>query len=182
MKTNGLRAVASMFLAPLMASLVLVGCNSTPPAALPPGTDDNETQVTPPPSPPPQPEYGTFDPSGNPYIPGTNQLLARTFYFAYDQSNLSQNDLAILEMHARVLADNPASRILIQGHCDERGTREYNLALGERRSDTVRRFLLSAGASAAQVETVSYGEERPEDPGHNEASWSRNRRAIVVYR
>ena len=108
--------------------------------------------------------------------------MARTFYFAYDQSNLSQNDLAILEMHARVLAENPARRILIQGHCDERGTREYNLALGERRADTVRRFLLSAGASGSQVETVSYGEERPEDPGHNEASWSRNRRAIVAYR
>lgn len=177
MKTNWLRATATV----VFAGFLLAACSSTPPAALPPGTDDN-VEPTPPPAPPPQPEYGTFDPSGNPYIPGTNQLLARTFYFAYDQSNLSQNDLAILEMHAQVLAENPSRRILIQGHCDERGTREYNLALGENRSATVRRFLLSAGAQSSQVETVSYGEERPEDPGHNEASWSRNRRAIVVYR
>lgn len=178
MKTQWLRTLICFGL----ASLILAGCNSTPPAALPPSSDDNIERETPPPAPAAQPEYGTFDSSGNPYIPGTNQLLARTFYFGYDQANLSQNDLAILEMHARVLAENPARRILIQGHCDERGTREYNLALGERRSDTVRRFLLSAGATGAQVETVSYGEERPEDPGHNEASWSRNRRAIVAYR
>jgi len=177
MKTQWLRAAVAV----AIAGLLLAGCNSTPPEALPPGPDET-SRPTPPPAPPAQPEYGTFDASGNPYIPGTNQLLARTFYFAYDQSNLSQNDLAILEMHARVLAENPSRRILIQGHCDERGTREYNLALGERRSDTVRRFLLSAGAAGSQIETVSYGEERPEDPGHNEASWSRNRRAIVLYR
>jgi len=178
MKTNWLSATATFTL----VGLLLAGCNSTPPPALPPGTDDVVVTDAPPPAPAPQQSYGTFDSSGNPYIPGTNQLLARTFYFAYDQSNLSQNDLAILEMHAQVLADNPSRSILIQGHCDERGTREYNLALGERRSDTVRRFLLSAGATPSQVQTVSYGEERPEDPGHNEASWSRNRRAIVAYR
>jgi len=176
MKTQWLRTAVCLGL----ASLILAGCNSNPPEALPPSTVENTEPPTP--APAAIPEYGTFDSSGNPYIPGTNQLLARTFYFGYDQANLSQNDLAILEMHARVLAENPARVILIQGHCDERGTREYNLALGERRSDTVRRFLLSAGAASSQVETVSYGEERPEDPGHNEASWSRNRRAIVVYR
>jgi len=178
MKTQWLRAaVISAF-----ASLVLTACSSTPSVPLPSGSDENDSADTPPPAPAATPSYGTFDSSGNPYIPGTNQLLARTFYFGYDQSNLSQNDLAILEMHAQVLAENPGRTILIQGHCDERGTREYNLALGERRADTVRRFLLSAGAAREQVETVSYGEERPEDPGHNESSWSRNRRAIVLYR
>ena len=178
MNTKWLRDVATFTLAGRM----LAGCNSTPPLALPPGDDLAAPTEPPPPAAVQTPEYGTFDSSGNPYIPGTNQLLARTFYFAYDQSNLSQNDLAILELHARVLAENPSRQILIQGHCDERGTREYNLALGERRSDTVRRFLLSSGATPSQVQTVSYGEERPEDPGHNEASWSRNRRAIVAYR
>ena len=178
MKTKWLRASVTV----VLAGFLLAACGSNPPAALPPGSADNETAVSAPPAPPPQAQYGTFDASGNPYIPGTDQLLARTFYFAYDQSNLSRNDLAILELHARVLAENPARRILIQGHCDERGTREYNLALGERRAETVARFLLSAGAQRAQIDTVSYGEERPEDPGHNEASWSRNRRAIVSYR
>ena len=178
MKTQWLRAAVCFG----FASLILAGCNSNPQAALPPSSDDNVERDTPPPAPPAEPEYGTFDSSGNPYIPDTNQLLARTFYFGYDQANLSQNDLAILEMHARVLSENPARRIVIQGHCDERGTREYNLALGDRRADAVRRFLVSAGAASSQVESVSYGEERPEDPGHSEASWSRNRRAIVVYR
>ena len=128
------------------------------------------------------PNYGTFDPSGNPYVPGTNQLLARTFYFGYDQSDLSQNDLAILELHANVLASNRDRSISIQGHTDERGTREYNLALGEKRAATLRRFLVSAGVRSSQVEMISYGEERPEDSGHNESSWSRNRRAIIIYR
>ncbi|MFO7918286.1 MAG: OmpA family protein, partial [Anaerolineae bacterium] len=68
------------------------------------------------------------------------------------------------------------------GHADERGTREYNLALGERRAAAVRDFLQSAGVSSRQIEIVSYGEERPEDPGHNEAAWSRNRRAVLIYR
>jgi peptidoglycan-associated lipoprotein len=71
---------------------------------------------------------------------------------------------------------------VIEGHADERGTREYNLALGERRADAIRTFLLSAGVSPRQLEMVSYGEERPDDPGNNDAAWSRNRRAVLIYR
>ena len=166
------------------AALLLAACaGNPPPPAEPASPEDAVERDTPPPVPvPATPDYGTFDASGNPLMPGTNQPLPRTFYFAYDQATLSQSDLATLEMHANVLVDHPTRRILVQGHCDERGTREYNLALGERRADTVRRFLLSAGVSDSQIQTVSYGEERPEDAGHNEAAWSRNRRAIVMYR
>jgi peptidoglycan-associated lipoprotein len=71
---------------------------------------------------------------------------------------------------------------VIEGHADERGTREYNLALGERRANAIRSFLTAAGVSSTQIETVSYGEERPDDPGHSEAAWARNRRAVLVYR
>ena len=72
--------------------------------------------------------------------------------------------------------------VVIEGHCDERGTREYNLALGERRADAIRSYLTTAGVSPRQIETVSYGEERPEDPGNGEAAWARNRRAVLIYR
>lgn len=125
--------------------------------------------------------YG-FDADGNPFMPGTDQPLARVFYFDYDQSQLQQTDLTALEMHADILRNNPERAIVVEGHADERGSREYNLALGERRANAIRSFLTAAGVSSTQIESVSYGEERPEDPGHSEASWSRNRRAVLVYR
>lgn len=166
----------------LLVTLVLAGCASsgpqtepTEPSEAPMGTPD----TTPQPASEPQ---TTFDANGNPFVPGTTRLLSRTFYFAYDRSVLDPDDLASLEMHATILRNNSDRSVVIEGHCDERGTREYNLALGERRADAVRSFLLSAGASPRQVETVSYGEERPEDPGHDDSAWARNRRAILIYR
>ena len=162
--------------------LFVAGCGSSgTKETLPPAEPPPETTETPPPVTPPEPAPA-FDPNGNPYVPGTTRLLPRTFYFAYDQSVINPEDLAVLEMHANVLRSNPERRLVIEGHCDERGTREYNLALGERRSNAVLSFLRTAGVPASQLEGVSYGEERPEDPGHSEAAWSRNRRAILVYR
>lgn len=167
----------------MLAGLVLAGCASsgnqtepTEPAVEPVETTD----TTPPPAPPPQPQ--AFDANGNPYVPGTQRLLARTFYFDYDRAVINPDDLSALEMHATILRNNRDRSIVVEGHCDERGTREYNLALGERRSDAVRSFLTSAGVSPRQIENVSYGEERPEDPGHNESAWARNRRAVMIYR
>lgn len=127
-------------------------------------------------------EPAAFDNNLNPYAPGTTRLLARTFYFEFDQAVLSPDDLASLEMHATVLRNNRDRSVVIEGHCDERGTREYNLALGERRANAIRTYLTSAGVAPRQVESVSYGEERPEDPGHNEAAQARNRRAVLIYR
>jgi peptidoglycan-associated lipoprotein len=85
-------------------------------------------------------------------------------------------------MHAQILRRNADKSVVIEGHCDERGTREYNLALGERRADVVKSFLTSAGVRSRQIETVSFGEERPADPGHTESAWSLNRRAVLSYR
>ena len=146
---------------------------------LPPADTPQDTTPTPPDD---VVETPAFDPTGRPYYPGTTNLLPTTFYFAYDRAVLSPDDLGVLEMHATVLRNNRDKSVVIEGHADERGTREYNLALGERRGDAVRSFLTSAGVSPTQLETVSYGEERPEDPGHTEAAWSRNRRAILNYR
>ncbi len=83
--------------------------------------------------------------------------------------------------HAKYLASNPTARIRLEGNTDERGSREYNIGLGERRAQAVRRALLLQGASDGQLSTVSYGEERPAAAGHDEASWSKNRRVEIVY-
>ena len=135
-----------------------------------------------PPPPPPPPPPPAFNDNLEPYYPGTTRLLERVFYFEFDRAVINSADLEALQVHADVLRDNPSRRVVIEGHCDERGTREYNLALGERRADAVRSFLTAAGVSGSRIETVSYGEERPDDPGQGEDSWARNRRAVMIYR
>ncbi|MGD8555946.1 MAG: peptidoglycan-associated lipoprotein Pal [Chromatiales bacterium] len=108
------------------------------------------------------------------------RIDSKTVYFEFDSSNIRSEDLPVLDAHASRLAGS-GNRVRIEGHCDERGTREYNLALGERRANTVRRYLMSRGVASSQIEVVSYGEERPADPGHNETAWARNRRAFLDY-
>lgn len=109
------------------------------------------------------------------------QALRKTvFYFEFDKSDLSQEDRDALVYHAEQLKANPNMRIRLEGHADERGTREYNLALGERRAQAVERYLQVQGVSAGQMETVSYGEERPVQTGTNEAAYSANRRVEMI--
>lgn len=108
------------------------------------------------------------------------RIDSKTVYFEFDSSNIRSEDLPVLDEHASRLASS-GDRVRIEGHCDERGTREYNLALGESRANTVRRYLMSRGVSSSQIEVVSYGEERPADAGHNETAWARNRRAFLDY-
>jgi peptidoglycan-associated lipoprotein len=172
------------FLVLTLGGALLAGCagsgtqtQPTEPSAEPVETPD----TTPPPSTSPAQQHGV-DENGNPFVPGTTQLMSRTFYFAYDRSVLSREDLDSLRMHAQFLSNNPDRSVVIEGHADERGTREYNLALGERRADSVQDFLNAEGVSPRQTEIVSYGEERPEDPGHDDSAWGRNRRAVLIYR
>jgi peptidoglycan-associated lipoprotein len=108
------------------------------------------------------------------------RIDSKTVYFDFDSSNIRSEDLPVLDAHASRLASS-GNRVRIEGHTDERGTREYNMALGERRANTVRRYLMSRGVASSQIEVVSYGEERPADPGHNETAWARNRRAFLDY-
>jgi peptidoglycan-associated lipoprotein len=98
-----------------------------------------------------------------------------TFYFEYDSSDLKPEAMRALDVHAKDLKGNGA-RVVLEGHTDERGTREYNMALGERRSKAVQRYLVLQGVSPAQLELVSYGEERPVATGSDESSWAQNRR------
>ena len=169
------------FLALLLAGLVIAGCASQTPEPAPPPEPEPVADPEPAPPPPP-PEPPAFNDNMEPVIPGTTQLLERVFYFELDRAVINAADLEVLQIHVEVLRDNPSRRVVIEGHCDERGTREYNLALGERRADAVRSFLTTAGISGSRIETVSYGEERPDDPGQGEDAWARNRRAVMIYR
>jgi len=109
-------------------------------------------------------------------------LADRTIYFEYDSAKLSSESIAILEAHGNFLASNGEVSVRLEGHSDERGSREYNIALGDRRAQSVRRVLLFQGASSDQIETVSYGEEEPAVTGHDEAAWSKNRRVELIYK
>jgi peptidoglycan-associated lipoprotein len=108
-------------------------------------------------------------------------LAVRVIYFDYDSSNVRADFRGTIEAHAAYLAANPNVSITLEGHADERGSREYNLALGERRALTVRKQLVLLGASAGQVRSVSYGEERPVSGNHDEESYALNRRVEILY-
>ncbi|HLV77529.1 MAG TPA: peptidoglycan-associated lipoprotein Pal [Marinobacter sp.] len=104
-----------------------------------------------------------------------------TFYFDFDTSEIKQETRDVLIAHARFLADNPRQKVRLEGHADERGTKEYNLALGERRANSVERFLIVNGASRGQIETVSYGEEKPAVRGATESAHAQNRRVELIF-
>jgi len=108
-------------------------------------------------------------------------LSQRVIYFAYDSDDVAEQDRALVAAHAAFLAANPDVKVSVEGHTDERGAREYNVALGERRGQTVRRMLEFQSVSPQQLSTVSYGEEKPSVEGHDESAWSMNRRVELVY-
>ena len=111
-----------------------------------------------------------------------NSILSRrVIYFAYDQSTIEPEYFEILDAHSELLASNPNLTVRLEGHADERGSREYNVALSERRAQSVKQFMDLKGVGSEQSQTVAYGEELPVDPGHNEAAWSKNRRVEIKY-
>ena len=109
-------------------------------------------------------------------------LASRTIYFEYNSAKLSDETLSILEVHGAFIAENGNVEVRLEGHADERGSREYNIALGDRRAQTVRRVLLLQGASTDQIDTVSYGEEQPSVLGQTEEAWAANRRVELIYK
>jgi peptidoglycan-associated lipoprotein len=158
----------------LASALALSACKKEPPEQLPPPP---QTDVTPTPTPTP----GPLGP-----IPGTQQHFAQVMmgrdviYFDTDKFDIDAEDQAALRQQAQYLQQYPNVRATVEGHCDERGTREYNLALGERRANAARNYLVSLGVSGDRITTVSYGKERPVELGSNEAAWARNRRAVTI--
>lgn len=125
---------------------------------------------------------GTNDQAGKSALDDPNSPLAtRVIYFEYDSSEVLPQYRKVVEAHAAYLASNPNTIITLEGHADERGSREYNLALGERRAQTVKSQMTLLGAKDGQIRTVSYGEERPALEGHDENAWSKNRRVEIRY-
>ena len=109
-----------------------------------------------------------------------NRFLNESVYFDFDEATLDDMAQELLRQKAMWLQDNPDAGAIIEGHCDERGTNAYNLALGERRAESVKTFLMDLGVSDARMTTISYGEEKPVDMGQYEESWAKNRRAAFV--
>jgi len=182
-------------LIPLTALVLVTGCaTKKPPVSQPttqvpapspfPGAGGSTAPTSTterPPAPPPVPDTGgavSSDPlaSKTPEEINSNSPLKPVF-FAYDSDELDDLARQTLNDNAKVLKTYGTWVIAIEGHCDERGTAEYNLALGDRRALAARNYLLSLGVEAARIKTVSYGKEFPFDPGHQEASWAKNRRA-----
>ena len=108
-------------------------------------------------------------------------LSKRILYFEFDSSKIDEENREIITAHANFLAGSPGLSIILEGHADERGTREYNIGLGERRALAVRQLLLFMGAQGNQIQTVSFGEEKPAALGHDESAWRLNRRVEIVY-
>lgn len=114
--------------------------------------------------------------------PTAEIALQQEIYFEFDQATLTPDAREILIKNGEWLRINSDISIIIEGHCDERGTNEYNLALGDRRAETVKTFLADLGVQSARLKTISYGEERPADPNHSESAWAKNRRAHFLIR
>jgi peptidoglycan-associated lipoprotein len=112
--------------------------------------------------------------------PETAETMVKDIFFEFDKSNISPDAREILKANADFLLKNGNSKVVIEGHCDERGTAEYNMALGQRRAQETKNYLVNLGIKEPRIKTISYGEERPFDPGHNEDAWAKNRRAHFV--
>ena len=121
---------------------------------------------------------GRFDPSRSDQDRGP--LASYTVYFDFDRSAINSSETGKIEAVAGYLRSNSGVGVLVEGHCDERGTEQYNLSLGERRALAIREYLINLGIDGNRVYTISFGEDRPADPGHNEAAWAKNRRGEFV--
>jgi len=111
----------------------------------------------------------------------TGLLAKRIIYFEFNQASITDDDREFISAHAKYLSDNSSESVVLEGHADERGTREYNISLGERRAKAVMQLLVIQGASKSQIQVISFGEERPVALGHDESSWNQNRRVEILY-
>jgi peptidoglycan-associated lipoprotein len=120
--------------------------------------------------------------AGNPLTDPNSPLSKRSVYFDFDSNSVKDEYRGLVQAHSRYMSsDKRDSRIRIEGNCDERGSREYNLALGQRRAEAVKQVMTVLGVNGGRIETTSYGEEKPAAPGHDEQSWAQNRRADIKY-
>jgi peptidoglycan-associated lipoprotein len=173
-----------------LLSVGMVGCSNKAKTKSTPEPVPAQTEATTPaPSePPPTPVAEPFPPQPvekapvvEPTVDELNrQGVLRTVYFAYNSNELDDASKAILQANAAWLSAHPQHTVEIGGHCDERGSIGYNVALGDRRAGAVKDYLVSLGADGSKLTAISFGEEQPADPGHDEAAWSKNRRATFT--
>jgi len=177
----------------LLLTVVVAACGKKkPPVARPMPPPSNTADVNPPPTPPPPPQPVIETPIPVPTMPADDRISStsiddlnrdsplKPLFYLLDSADVSPEGQQVLQANAAVLKKYPTMQITIEGHCDERGTAEYNLALGERRALAAKNYLVSLGIPADRVRTVSYGKEFPFDAGHEDAAWSKNRRAHFV--
>jgi peptidoglycan-associated lipoprotein len=163
-------------LVPVFALALVVGCASKDSTATGDGTDGSDGAVTAP---------GGSSGSGSATELDSDLekglMNNRLVYFAFDSADLDSASLEVIKAHGAYLGDNPKANARLEGHADERGSREYNIGLGERRAAAVRSALLVNGASSSQLTTISFGEERPANTGTGDRAWAANRRVEIVY-
>ncbi|WP_242128387.1 peptidoglycan-associated lipoprotein Pal [Sphingobium sp. Sx8-8] len=158
----------------LMATAIvaLAACSKKPPKELPPPPADTSAQTS-----TPATSSGPVKGSQEDFVAS---VTSDRVLFGTDQYDIDAQDQQILQSQAAWLQQNPNVRVTIEGHCDERGTRDYNIALGERRANAAKNYLASLGIDSSRITTVSYGKERPAALGSDEAAWAQNRRAVTV--
>jgi peptidoglycan-associated lipoprotein len=174
MKKNTIKMAALL----LVSTAFVAGCGTKKVDTLPPAAEGTDYGQTP-----------TMDPNSGAgqIMPGSQEDFLQQvgqygdrILFETDRFNIDAEDQATLQRQAQWLAQYPGTRITVEGHADERGTRDYNLALGERRANSAKNFLVSIGVDAGRIQTVSYGKERPSALGSDEQAWAQNRRAVTV--
>ena len=164
-----------MFVMALIALLAIAGCGGKKATTAPPPTEPTDNTST-----APQVEEAT---QATPDPAPSDQLDVASLsdaYLDFDSYSLSSEAKGTLEQNAKAIKGTNSGNVTIEGHCDERGTSAYNLALGEKRANAAKEYLVALGVNAARVSTVSYGKERPFDDGHDESAWAKNRRAHFV--
>jgi peptidoglycan-associated lipoprotein len=169
--------ILALALAIALAS-ALVGCAKKPAASTPVPPSNTPTEPAPTPTPTPSTPPAPTEPTTPPIAAKDLQIV----YFGYDSFALDDGARAALDANAKLMRDNPTLSVSVDGHCDERGTVEYNQALGQKRAETVAAYLSDQGIESSRFRVISYGKERPADEGHDEAAWSRNRRVEFTAR
>ena len=172
----------------IASALAACATTQTPDTQPPAGVEDRAPGAVQPRPVPPKPVTGVDLTGDKPAAAGValhrdpaNVLSQRSVYYDFDKYDIKDEFKPVIEAHARYLRENASLKMLIQGNTDERGSREYNIALGQRRSEGVKRMLLLLGVREEQVEAVSLGEEKPKEAGHTEEAWTRNRRSDMLY-
>ena len=174
-----MRTTIKLVAAAAALAAVFAGCSTTPESQAPSKVEERApvkapavTQVE-----APRPQASGMSPLKDP----NNILSKRSIFYDFDKFDVRSEYRPLVEAHAKYLRENAAARMLIQGNADERGSREYNVGLGQRRSDGVKKMMTLLGVRDSQIESVSLGEEKPMADGHNEEAWAKNRRSDILY-